>query len=68
MTDEPGREISRITIIRRLTEEGRDLVSCEGGDPDGDALPLVESLGLLRLAEDTFIREAMGETPEDDEP
>jgi hypothetical protein len=58
---------ARITILRTLTEDD-DLVSVEAVDSGGDDLPLVESLGLLRMAEDTIIRRAMGEEPEEDEP
>jgi len=55
---------ARITILRTLTEDD-DVVSVEAVDGAGDDLPLVESLGLLRMAEDSVIRRAMGEEPED---
>lgn len=57
-----GMEIGRITITHNIDPHGRDVTWCEAADPDGDPLPLVQSLGLLRLAEDTLIRQAMGET------
>lgn len=62
-----GVEVARITITRVLGLDGTDSTWCEAVDPDGEPLKLVESLGLLRLAEDTVIRQAMGETDEDDD-
>lgn len=56
-----GIEVARITITRVLGLDGTDGTHCEAVDPDGEPLKLVESLGLLRLAEDTVIRMAMGE-------
>lgn len=68
MTDQPanespgdGIEIGRITITHNLDPNGRAVTWCEAVTPDGEPLVLVESLGLLRLAEDTLIRQAMGE-------
>lgn len=55
--------VATITIVRVLGDDG-DNVYCESVDPSGESLPLVEALGLLRLAEDTVIRQAMGEVPE----
>lgn len=58
--DEPGREVARISIIRRLTDD--DLVDyVEAVDTEGGDLPLTEALGMMRLAEDSLIRERMGE-------
>ncbi len=54
-------EVSRIEIVRVLTDDGQDQVWSTTRDPQGQPLPLVESLGMLRLAEDSLIREAMGE-------
>ena len=45
-------ELGRITIVRQLEEVG-DSVSVEVV-PDG--LPLLEALGMLRLAEDTVLQ------------
>lgn len=63
MTDdgEPeGIEVARITIVRRLTnDDSIDFV--EALDGSGNDLPLTEALGMLRLAEDTLIRERMGD-------
>jgi hypothetical protein len=37
----------------------------DASTPDGDDLPLTEALGMMRLAEDTLIRDRMGD--DDDE-
>ena len=58
--------VATITIERRLVGD-EDVVYVEAVDTSGESLPLVESLGLLRMAEDTVIRLAMGEGPEDDD-
>lgn len=58
-------EIGRIEIVRSLGDDG-DTVWVQAKDPSGDTLPLIMSLGMLRLAEDTLIREAMGEIPDDE--
>lgn len=56
----PGIETARIAVVRRVTEDDvLDFV--EAVDGEGSTLPLTEALGMLRLAEDTLIREAMGE-------
>lgn len=60
-------EVARIEVVRVLTEDGQDQVWSTTSDNDGNSLPLVESLGLLRLAEDSVIREAMGEDGLDDD-
>lgn len=53
-------EIARITIIRQLTDD--DVIDHVAAvDPEGDDLPLTEALGMLRLAEDTLIRDRLGE-------
>lgn len=57
-TDENELEVARITIVRVLGENGlMDAVWAEDGN--GDDLPLSEALGIMRLAEDTLIRERM---------
>lgn len=62
------RELVVGTItIRRVLLGDRDFVTTEAVDTGGETLPLVEALGLLELAKDTVIREAMGEIVEDDE-
>lgn len=43
-------EISRITITRVLTDEGRDLVDVTATDSGGGRLAVIEALGLLQLA------------------
>ena len=55
--------LATITITRYLDEDGYDMVTVEV-EPDEAAL--VEQLGLLRLAEDSIIRDAMGEGEEDE--
>jgi hypothetical protein len=59
--------VASITIERRLDSDGEDGLWTAFLDGQGDRLPLIEVLGMLRLAEDTAIREAMGETPEDED-
>lgn len=54
--------VTTITITRALTTDGDDLT---GVTVDGDTT-LVALLGLLELAKDTLIRDAMGETPNAD--
>lgn len=61
--DEPpaGVEAGRITVVRRVTEDDvLDFV--EALDGQGDEMPLTEALGMMRLAEDTLIRDRMGES------
>ena len=53
-----GITTARITIVRTLTEDDV-LDTVEAVTPDGDDLPLTEALGMLRLAEDTLIRDRM---------
>lgn len=63
-------EVARIEVIREITEAGEDLIWSTTRDADDNPLPLVEALGMLRMAEDTVIRESMGEIdgpPEFDE-
>lgn len=45
-----NQTISRITIERFLTEDGKDIVSVVTDDMSGNRLPVVEALGLLQLA------------------
>lgn len=54
-------KISRIVITRRLSDDGHLLDQVKAVDTNDDELPLTEALGMLRLAEDTLIRERMGE-------
>lgn len=58
--------MATITITRELTADGQDIVGTSFVDGDGDTLPLITTLGMLRMAEDTAIRQAMGEAPEED--
>jgi len=53
--------VSTITIVRVLTVEHGLCDTVEAVDRNGDDIPLTEALGILRLAEDTLIREAMGD-------
>lgn len=66
MADDDNRiEAARIEIVRTIGDDG-DNVWVQAADGEGSMLPLIESLGMLRLAEDTVIRMAMGEVPETD--
>ena len=63
MTIDPlneSRSVGRIIITYEIGMDG-DLLT--GYDTDGDDLSLVTQLGLLRLAEDTAIRQAMESSP-----
>lgn len=57
-------EVARIEIVR-VVENGELVDYAEAVDTGGAVLPLTEILGMLRLAEDTFIRMAMGEDDDD---
>jgi hypothetical protein len=68
MMSEPV-EIARITIVRNLFENGRE-------DGDGDVIDvdctegmsMIEGLGLLELAKDTWLRSnGLRDFPEDDD-
>lgn len=52
--------LATITITKTLTADDV-LVFCDATCPDGEDLALIDVLGMLRLAEDTFIRQAMGD-------
>lgn len=68
MSEEPaGLLIARVTVERRLHEDGSDIVWSDAHDGNGDALALIETLGMLEMAKDTAIRLAMGEGPDDDD-
>lgn len=54
--------LATITITRYLDEDGYDMVTVE---VEPDEASLVEKLGLLRLAEDSIIRDSMGEGEDD---
>lgn len=49
-----------VKITRRIAEDGDLVDTVEAVTTDGDDLALTEALGMLRLAEDTLIRERMG--------
>jgi hypothetical protein len=59
--------MNRIEILDYLNTDGERILMCSSLDADGNRSALIESLGALRLAEDTFIRQAMGEIPEEDD-
>lgn len=61
-TDRPaGIALHQIQIEQVMTEDG-DLVDWVMAETvEGDAIPLGAALGMLRLAEDTLIRAAMGD-------
>jgi hypothetical protein len=56
--------IATITITHDLAYE-RSIICVEAVDASGEDLALVEALGLLRFAEDSVIRERMGEYPDE---
>lgn len=56
-----GMVVARIVIERVLDPDGQDVITFEASDGSGETLPLVTSLGLLRMSEDTAIRLAMDE-------
>lgn len=58
--------ITRIVIERHLTDDG-DEVTVVVEDAEGNVPPFIETLGLLRMADDTIIRQYMGDEPEEDE-
>lgn len=47
-----GLETARIVITRAISDEGRDLHFVETSED----LPLIEALGMLRMAEDSLIQ------------
>lgn len=55
-----GQVLATITVTKTLTEDDV-LIFTDATCPDGEDLPLVEALGMLELAKDTIIRQAMGE-------
>lgn len=57
-------EAGRITITSLIRESGTPFVTVDVHPED---LPLVEQLGLLRLAEDVLIRSAMGELDDNED-
>lgn len=65
MADEPAVIVSRIVIERSLSDEG-DLIAVTATDEVDEELALVDALGLLRFAEDSLIRQFMGEDEEDE--
>lgn len=67
-TEEPpaGQVLGRIEIVRTMTDDGL-IDSARAMDEAGEDLPLAEALGMMRLGEDTLIREHMGETDVADE-
>ena len=62
-----GLLVARIVIERRLHEDGRDIVWSEAHDGDDGRLALVETLGLLAMAQDTAIRTAMEDSDDQDD-
>lgn len=58
---EPEQYVITEITIRRILIGDDDVVQYEAADSQGEVPPLIEVLGLLRLAEDSAIREAMGE-------
>lgn len=59
--DEDGNiEVGRITIIRVVSPDGDILDAIWAEESNGDEMGLSEALGMMRLAEDTLIRDRMG--------
>jgi hypothetical protein len=58
--------VATVTVLRQIGSDG-DVIYTQSVDASGDRLPLVEALGMLRFAEDSVIRQAMGEAPQEDE-
>lgn len=67
MGEPEGLLVARIVIERRLLDDGTDAVYSEATNGGEDRLDLLTTLGLLRMTEDTAIRESMGDTPDDDD-
>lgn len=57
----------RVEILDYINSDGERRLICSAEDADGNLAPLIEVLGALRLAEDTFIRDYMGEITEDED-
>lgn len=55
-----GQVLGRVEIVRTMTDDGL-IDSARAVDPAGEDLPLTEALGMMRVGEDTLIRERMGE-------
>lgn len=54
-----GRIVAKIVIFREIADDGDLIDHVVTEDPDGDAIPLTEALGMLRLAEHTIIDSRM---------
>jgi hypothetical protein len=52
------RRVATVKITRVLYDDGGLVDTVEAFGTDGEGLPLVESLGMLRLAEHTLIADA----------
>lgn len=52
--------LATITITKTLTEDDV-LVFVDATCPDGEDIALIDALGMIELAKDTLIRQAMGE-------
>lgn len=58
MTAGEDFETARITITRRLTADGADIVRLS---VEPEEITLLETLGMLRMAEDSAIELAQGD-------
>jgi hypothetical protein len=47
--------VARIVIERHLTDDGQDIVQYQAETPGGEPLPVIETLGMLSLAEDSVL-------------
>lgn len=58
MADRSTVRVATITITRDLTDDD-DIIYVTSANESGETLSLVDSLGMLRFAEDTLIRDAV---------
>lgn len=62
--DEQGQVLATVTVTKVLTEDDVFIYvdATLPADAEDEELPLVEALGMIELAKDTLIRQAMGES------
>lgn len=65
MSDDLDFTVSRIIITRGFLDDV-DAFTVEAVSPDGEELPLIESLGLIELAKAHLIAPLVNATEEDD--
>jgi hypothetical protein len=57
--------LSRITIETFLDEDGLHVLRCHAATPTDEDIPLIEVLGMLELAKDTFFKLYQEANPDD---